>query len=100
DEKKAARDPQMIINSIEDGDGNSLTWVKLGQASGLVILPKTVPPGTPVTVRMNFENKAAIYNFTSSFSEVDRFGWLPFVRFTDMISDFKLTVKVPARKHC
>jgi hypothetical protein len=97
-EKKEAKNPQMVVNSIEDGDGNPLTWVKTAQAGGLVILPKTVPANTPVTLHMSFTNSAAIYNFTSTFSYVDRFGWLPFVRFTDMISDFKLTIKVPARK--
>jgi hypothetical protein len=97
-EKKEAKNPQMVVNSIEDADGNPLTWVKTAQAGGLVIFPKTLPANTPVTLHMNFTNSAAIYNFTSTFSYVDRFGWLPFVRFTDMIHDFKLTIKVPARK--
>jgi hypothetical protein len=72
--------------------------VKLGQAAGIVVLPKPVPAGTALSLHMDFKNTACITNWTSTFSQVDRFGWLPFVRFTDMISDFKLTVKAPARK--
>jgi hypothetical protein len=96
-EKKATKAPQLLINSIEDGEGHEMTWVKLGQSYGLVILPQTVPAGTAFKIHMKFQNSAAIRNWTASFSTVTRFGWLPFVRFTDMVHDFDLTLKVPQR---
>jgi hypothetical protein len=46
---EASKAPQMIINSIEDGEGHDLTWVKTGQAAGIVIFSKELPAGTPVT---------------------------------------------------
>jgi len=96
-EKKATKAPQLLINSIEDGEGREMTWVKLGQSYGLVILPQTVPAGTAFKIHMKFQNSAAIRNWTSSFSTVTRFGWLPFVRFTDMVHDFDLVLKVQPR---
>jgi hypothetical protein len=96
-ERKDAKKPQLLINSIEDAQGREMTWVKTGPISGRVILPEKVPAKTPLTIRMQFENKAALYKFTPTFSYVSRFGWIPFVRFTDMIHDFDLTVKTPAR---
>ena len=97
DEKKDIKDPQLTISSIEDERGNEMTWVKTGSSSGIVVLPEKVPGGTPVTLRVQFENKAGIYAVTPTFSYVSRFGWMPFVRFTDPISDFDLTIRVPAR---
>jgi hypothetical protein len=97
EDKKDSKNPRMFINSAQDGEGNELTWVKTGPYSGLVVLPRSVPKGTPVTVRLQFENFDSIYKLTPSFSYVDRGGWLPFVRFSDMIRDFDLTVKVPSQ---
>ena len=97
EERKASKNPQLTINSIEDGEGHEMMWVKTGPVSGIVVLPEKKPAGSVITVRMQFENKAAIYKFTPTFSYVSRFGWLPFVRFTDMIHDFDLTIKAPAK---
>lgn len=97
EEKKERKNPKMIINSLQDGEGRELTWVRHGPYSGLVILPQEVPAGTPLTLRLQFENRDSIYHLTSTFSYVDRGGWLPFVRLDDMIDKFDLTVKVPAR---
>jgi hypothetical protein len=97
EEKAATKNPSLFINSVQDGEGNDLTWVKTGQASGLVIFPKKVPAGTELVVRMQFENRDSLYKLTSTYTYMDRGGWLPFVRFGDMIHDFDLTVKVPDR---
>ena len=97
EEKKQTKNPRMFINSIQDGEGNELTWVKTGAYEGLVILPAPVSAGTSVKLRLQFENKDSIYKLTPSYSYVDRGGWLPFVRFSDMIHRFDLTVKVPAK---
>jgi hypothetical protein len=97
EDKKERKNPRMFVNSIQDEEGRELTWVKTGPYSGLVVLPQTVTAGTRITVRLQFENRDSIYQITPSFSYVDRGGWLPFVRFSDMIHDFDLTVRVPAR---
>lgn len=97
DEKKDIKDPSLIVNSIEDGEGREMTWVKLGPYGGIVVLPEPVSAGGTVSLRVRFMNKAGIYAVTPTFSYVSRFGWMPFVRFTDMINDFDLTIKVPAR---
>jgi len=97
DEKKQRKNPTMTIDSVQDADGNELTWVRTGVYSGLVVLPERVPDGTALTFRLQFENRDSIYKLTPTFSYVDRGGWLPFVRFSDLIDDFDLTVKVPAK---
>lgn len=97
DERSAARDPQLFINSIQDGDGNELTWVKTSQASGIVVLPTKLPVHSQLVLRMQFENRGALFKLTSTYSYMDRGGWLPFVQPFDMIDDFDLTVKVPER---
>ncbi|MGH9866705.1 MAG: M1 family metallopeptidase [Candidatus Polarisedimenticolia bacterium] len=97
EERKDTKNPRMFINSVQDGEGNELTWVRTGAYGGVVILPEQVPAGTKLTFRLQFENQDSVYKLTPSFSYVDRFGWLPFVRFSDMIHEFDLTLKVPAR---
>ncbi len=97
EENKARKNPKMTINSIQDGEGNELTWAKTGAYTGLVMFPRTIPAGTDLTLRLQFENRDSVYKLTPSFSYVDRGGWLPFVRFADFIEDFDLTVKVPAK---
>ena len=94
---REARDPNLMINSIEDESGNEMSYVRLGPFSGLVILPETVPEGTDIVLRMDFTNKEMILKLTSTYSFLPREGWLPFVRYGDLIDFFDLTVKVPAR---
>jgi len=91
------KNPKLTIHSITDGRGEELTWVRTGPASGLVILREAAAEGQAFTLRMQFESRDSIYKFTPSYSYVSRGGWLPFVRFGDMIRDFDLTVSVPAR---
>jgi hypothetical protein len=97
DERKETKNPHLIMSSIRDGEGKELTWVRTGPYSGLVVYPKPMPAGTKLTLRMQFKNMDSIYKLNPSFSIVDRIGWLPFVRFTDPIEEFYLTVKTPAK---
>lgn len=94
-QRKEAKDPDLRVNSVQDGSGRELTWVKTGSYSGLVVLPEEVSKGSELTLRMQFENRNAIEKLTASHSYMSRGGWLPFVRFGDMIPAFDLTVKVP-----
>lgn len=97
DEKKENRNPVLTVNSLEDGSGRQLTWVRLGAFYGLVIFPEPVKAGTKLDLHMQFDNQKCIYNVNYSYSAMDRGGWLPFVRFGDMISRFEMTIKVPKR---
>lgn len=91
------RAPEMRINSLQDGEGNELTWVRVGPLEGIVVLPKEVPAGSPLIVRLQFVSKDLMYKVTPAFTNVDRGGWLPFAQFSDFIHEFDLTIKVPAR---
>ena len=89
------KSPTLVINSLQDGEGRELTWAKTGPMSGLVVLGRKVPAGSDLTLRIQFDARRSIYNYNWSFSYLARGGWLPLVRFGDMIDDFDLTVKVP-----
>jgi hypothetical protein len=94
-EAKDLKSPTLVINSLQDGEGRELTWAKTGPMSGLVLLGRTVPAGSDLTLRIQFDARRSIYNYNWSFSYLARGGWLPLVRFGDMIEEFDLTVKVP-----
>ncbi|HET9480324.1 MAG TPA: M1 family aminopeptidase, partial [Candidatus Polarisedimenticolia bacterium] len=94
---KEARNPRMTINSVQDGKGRELTVLKTGPVSAILMLPEPVPAGGAIQLRVQFENKDSIYKLTPTYSYVDRAGWLPFVRFGDMIHELELTIKVPRR---
>jgi peptidase M1-like protein len=94
---REAKNPKMTIHSIEDENGQEMTWVKTGPFAGLLVLPKPIEAGTNLVFRMQFVNKDSIYKLSPTFSYVDREGWLPFVRLSDMLDAFDLTVTVPAR---
>jgi len=96
-ESRDLKDPTLVINSLQDGEGRELTWARTGTMSGLVLLGRTVPAGSELTLRIQFEARRSIYNYNWSFSYLSRGGWLPLVRYGDMIPDFDLTVKVPDR---
>ena len=96
-EKRETKNPRMTINSLQDGEGNDLMWVRTGLYSGVVVFPKTIAAGTDITLRLQFENKDSIYKVTPSYSYVDRGGWLPFVKFADFIDDFDMKIRVPAK---
>jgi hypothetical protein len=97
-DSKEVKNPKLFVNSIQDGTGNELTWVKVGGFSGLVVFPETLKAGQVVSLRMRFRNLDSIYYLNPTYSAMDRGGWLPFVaRFGDMIDEFNLTVRSPAR---
>jgi hypothetical protein len=89
------RPKPIIVNSIAV-DGEEATWVQYGPISGTVVLPKPVPAGTKVTVRLDWESRTLL-KLTHSYSYVPRIGWLPFVRFGDVIDSFDLTMRSPAK---
>ncbi|HEX4824665.1 MAG TPA: M1 family aminopeptidase [Candidatus Polarisedimenticolaceae bacterium] len=91
------RSPKLFVNSVQDGDGNELTWVKEGALSGLIIFPKMVPAGTKLTLRLQFENLDSISRLNPSYASLDREGWLPLVRFGDFIDTFHMTTRLPAK---
>jgi hypothetical protein len=96
-EKEAEKNPKLFINSVQDGDGNELTWTRYTSFGGLVVLPKTAQAGDVITLRLQFLNYDAIYSLNPSFYGLSRGGWLPFVRFGDFIDEFDLTTRVPEK---
>ena len=66
------------------------------KGAGLVILPERMPAETKIELRMDFKTRAMV-KYTNSFIAVSRFGWMPFVRFTDRIDDFEITISAPSK---
>ena len=95
--RSSNRNPSLTVNSLQNGKGEDLTWVRLGTSSGLVVFPETVRRDEEFVLRMEFENEGSILKLTPTYSYMDRSGWLPFVRYTDRIEDFELDVTTPAR---
>ena len=91
------KDPDLVINSITDEDGNELLWVQTGPARGMLALGKEVPAGSEIKLRIQLENKGAVYKLSPSYSRLSREGWLPFVNVVGLIDKCDLTVKVPAK---
>jgi hypothetical protein len=96
-EKEAAKNPKLFINSVQDGDGNELTWTRFSSAGGLVVFPKMYQQGDVITLRLQFLNYDSIYSLNPSFYGLSRGGWLPFVRFGDFITEFDLTTRLPEK---
>jgi hypothetical protein len=96
-EKEASKNPRLFINSVQDGDGNELTWSRYTSFGGLVIFPKTMQAGDVITLRLQFLNYDSIYSLNPHFYGLQRGGWLPFVRFGDFIDEFDLTTRLPER---
>jgi hypothetical protein len=94
-EDEQQRKPSLTVNSIQL-DGKELTWVRTGPYQGLMVLPEPVPAGTRLNVRMDFDARV-IEKINHAYSAMLRGGWLPFVRFGDMVDEFELTVKVPSQ---
>jgi hypothetical protein len=95
-ENRENRQPGLAIDLLQDREGRDLTFARTGPAGGYVVLPEELPAGAEVTLRLAFENRGAIYKLTPSYSRVARGGWLPFVRSSDRIEHWDLTVRVPA----
>jgi aminopeptidase N len=83
------------VNSVRL-DGQELTWTRTSQLGGVVVLPREMPAGTRLELRMDFKTRALV-KWTQAFTQVSRFGWMPFVRFADFIDEFELTIRSPAR---
>jgi hypothetical protein len=83
------------VNSVQQ-DGQELTCVRTSPFTGLVVLPETVPAGTRLNLRMDFATRA-LYKRNYAFLQMNRFGWMPFVRFSDFVDEFELTIKTPAK---
>jgi hypothetical protein len=91
------RDPSMTINSMRTAEGQELSWYMTGAAKGFVIFPEPVKKGSQLKLQIDFQSRNSIAKVTQSYSYMDRSGWLPFMRFTDRIDEFELTVKVPSK---
>lgn len=94
EENVAQKAPKLFINSVQDEQGNELTWTRFGSAGGVIGFPKPIPSGTVMKLRLQFQNYNAIYQLNPSFLGLSRSGWLPFVRFTDQIDKFALTTRI------
>ena len=88
--------PDLKIFAIQDAEGKDLPFFQTGKNSGKVIFPETIKAGQNFTLHMEWENARAIYDYSRSYKGMQRGGWLPFVRFADMIDVFELTIKHPA----
>jgi hypothetical protein len=86
--------PTLYVNSVQL-DGKELTWVRTGAFSGLVLLPEPMKAGTKIVLDMDFDSRA-IYKVHHAYSAMLRGGWMPFVRFGDMIDEFELTLRTPS----
>jgi hypothetical protein len=93
-EGEAEKSPKLFINSVQDGNGNELTWTRFSSFGGLAVLPKPAQAGDIVSLRVQFLNYDAIYSLNPSFFGLSRGGWLPFVRFGDFIDEFDLTTRL------
>ncbi len=96
-ESEAEKSPKLFINSVQDGDGNELTWTRFSSFGGLAVLPKPAQAGDVIKLRVQFLNYDAIYSLNPHFFGLSRGGWLPFVRFGDFIDEFDLTTRLPAK---
>jgi hypothetical protein len=95
--KSDAKKPSMQVKFMENSDGEELTYIARGGASGWVVLPEKLPAGEELTLHVKFTNKNSLFKLNPSYSYVSRGGWLPFVRFGDMIEEFDLTIHVDDR---
>ncbi|ANM30262.1 hypothetical protein ABI59_12725 [Acidobacteria bacterium Mor1] len=87
--------PEVNVNLVQM-DGQDLSYVKTGATSGYVLLPEPAKAGDQINLRMEFDTKA-IRKLNYAFSQMARFGWMPFVRFADFIDEFDLTIKAPSQ---
>jgi len=92
-EGETSRRPSLNVNLVEV-DGEELTVVRTGAFSGIIVLPKVAKAGSKLDLRMEFGARA-IQKVNPAFSQMNRGGWLPFVRFGDMIDQVEMTIKVP-----
>lgn len=94
-DEETVTNPTLFVNSIRH-DGSEMTWVRTGPFSGIAMLPEVMPAGTRIELEMDFESRV-IFKVNHAYSAMARGGWLPFVRFGDMIDQFQLEVHTPAK---
>lgn len=92
-----ATNPRLRVDSLRDGKGRDLTWVKTGPASGLIVLAEPIPAGEQAQISMNYEYKDCIRKLTTNYYDLPRSGWLPLVVPGRTINTLDLTIKVPDR---
>lgn len=85
----------LFVNAVQL-DGKELTWVRTGRGSGMVILPTEMPANTRIELRMNYATQG-MKKHTDSYSYVERFGWMPFVTFGDIIEEWDLIFRSPSQ---
>ncbi|MBD3868698.1 MAG: hypothetical protein IFK94_11285 [Acidobacteria bacterium] len=76
-------------------NGEEQTVIPTSPFQGVVPFPEPVPAGSTIEVTAEYSNRS-IRKFTPSYSNLPRQGWLPFVRFTDQIADYQMTVRTPS----
>jgi hypothetical protein len=96
-EDKPAKRPTLDVFTMEDGEGNDLTYVRQGKTSGLIFFPEPKQKGERFKIHVKFDNGNSIYKHNHSYSRVNRGGWAPFVSFTDNINYFDLEISVDAK---
>jgi hypothetical protein len=84
----------LFVNSMRI-DGEELTWVKTSSYGGFAVLPKVAKAGSKLEITVSFDTQA-IRKYNTAYSQLARFGWLPFVRFGDFVEDFEMTLRTPA----
>lgn len=97
DDESDAKRPTLFMNSIRDDSGQELTWVRLNAFQALLILPKPVPAGSTIGLDLKFKSTGSLRQLNPSYTELNRGGWLPLVRFADFIDTFELKVRTPAK---
>jgi hypothetical protein len=95
--RRAAKNPSLLIDILEDGEGRELTWVRVGRSGGYIVLPEETPAGSTLELHIAYDSRDTIDKLNPTFSWVPRGGWLPLVDLSDLIETFEITVRVPSR---
>lgn len=93
-DKDTPRSPTLMVETMEDGSGRPLTYVRLGAAFGFIVFPDVVKAGDELVLHVQFDNDKSIYAYNQSYSRVSRQGWAPFVTLSDKIDTFDITITV------
>ncbi len=73
-------------------NGEEQTVIPVSSYRGYIPFEETIPAGSTIEVTAEYSNRS-IRKFTPSYSYLPRGGWLPFVRFTDKIAEYEMTVR-------
>lgn len=96
-EEKETKNPNLRLHFIEDGNGEELTYIGRGGTRGLIVLPNPLKAGDELVLHVKYSMGNIIYQLNPSYFYVPRSGWLPMVRYTDMIDEFELAVTTPEK---